>query len=94
MQGWAELSCQRKYRALGMERAQAQSACLFYHVCTCPHLRSRSMIQRGTRRRRSRLQENHQRGRSQARMQQRAEPRRGRMKCVSGEISERDAHSA
>jgi hypothetical protein len=32
-------------------------------------------------------------GRSQARMQQRAEQRRGRMKRVGGEISEHDAHS-
>jgi hypothetical protein len=34
------------------------------------------------------------RGHSQARMQQRAERRRGRMKCVIGEISERDADCA
>jgi hypothetical protein len=32
-------------------------------------------------------------GRSQARMQQRAQRWRGRMKCVNGEISRRDAHS-
>jgi hypothetical protein len=32
-------------------------------------------------------------GCSHAGMQQRAEPRRGRMKCVSGEISKSDAHS-
>jgi hypothetical protein len=31
--------------------------------------------------------------RSQARMQQRAEPRRGRMKCVSGGICKRDTQS-
>jgi hypothetical protein len=31
--------------------------------------------------------------RSQAGMQQRAEPRHGRMKCVSREISKCDAHS-
>jgi hypothetical protein len=80
--------------AAEMERVWAQSACLFYHVCTRQHLQSWSMIQRGTRRRRRRLQENHPRGAfRQGCSSGTAEQQRCRTKCVGGEIFKRDAHS-
>jgi hypothetical protein len=78
---------EKQSEALTRAQAWARTECLFYHVCARPHLRSRSMIQRGTRRRRSRLQESHPRGALRRGCSTAQSLGRGRMKCACGERS-------